>query len=59
MERLFAGLNLLVVDYLPDTNLSTILQNNIDKLMVRYNGQFSEEKALNRNLEAERKELEK
>lgn len=35
------------------------LQNNIDKLKVRFPEKFTEENALNRNLEEERKELEK
>lgn len=35
------------------------LQNNIDKLKVRFPDKFSEDQALNRNLEEERKELEK
>lgn len=36
-----------------------LLTNNIAKLQVRYPEKFTEEAALNRNLEAERKELEK
>lgn len=40
-------------------NLSSILQNNIDKLRVRYPEKFSNYNAINRNLKAERKELEK
>ena len=36
-----------------------LLTNNIDKLKVRYPEKFTEEAALNRNLEAERAELEK
>lgn len=36
-----------------------LLTNNIDKLKVRYPEKFTEEAALNRNLEAERTELEK
>lgn len=36
-----------------------ILTNNIDKLKIRYPDKFSTEKALNRNLDAERIELEK
>ena len=35
------------------------LENNINKLKVRYPESFSEELAINRNLEQERKELEK
>lgn len=42
-----------------DTNIEQALQNNIDKLKVRYPDKFSEELAINRNLEMERKELEK
>lgn len=36
-----------------------ILDNNINKLRVRYPEKFTNENATNRNLEAERKELEK
>lgn len=36
-----------------------LMQNNIDKLRVRFPDKFTMENALNRNLEAERKELEK
>ena len=36
-----------------------ILDNNINKLRVRYPEKFTEENALNRNLKKERKELEK
>jgi NTP pyrophosphatase (non-canonical NTP hydrolase) len=36
-----------------------LLTNNIDKLKVRYPEKFTEESALNRNLDAERTELEK
>lgn len=36
-----------------------LLTNNISKLQVRYPEKFTEEAALNRDLEAERKELEK
>lgn len=39
--------------------LENILENNINKLKVRYPEKFTEELALNRNLEEERKELEK
>ncbi len=43
-----------------DDEMSQALQNNIDKLWVRFpDDGFSQEKALNRNLESERKELEK
>lgn len=40
-------------------NLEEILQNNIDKLRARYPEKFTEEKANNRNLEEERKILNK
>ena len=40
-------------------NLEDILETNINKLKVRYPEKFSEDKAINRNLDAERKELEK
>lgn len=39
-------------------DLRDILQTNIDKLKLRFPEKFSEEKAINRNLEAERKVLE-
>ena len=42
-----------------DLDLKSILQNNIDKLRVRYPEKFSNYNAINRNLKAERKELEK
>lgn len=42
-----------------EIGLENILQNNIDKLKVRYPEKFTTENALNRDLEAERKELEK
>lgn len=35
------------------------MQNNIDKLRIRYPDKFNEDKANNRDLEAEKKELEK
>jgi len=40
-------------------DLEEILQTNIDKLRVRFPEKFTEENALNRNLEQERKTLEK
>lgn len=40
-------------------NIEDILENNINKLKVRYPDKFTENNALNRNLEEERKELEK
>ena len=42
-----------------DLNLDRILENNIDKLKARYPDKFQENLALNRDLVAERKELEK
>lgn len=40
-------------------DMENALQNNIDKLMKRFPDKFNEHDAINRNLEAERKELEK
>lgn len=40
-------------------DLPTILNNNIEKLKVRFPEKFTKELAINRNLEAERAELEK
>lgn len=42
-----------------DWDLGKILQKNIDKLTSRYGDKFSEEKAINRNLDKERDILEK
>jgi NTP pyrophosphatase (non-canonical NTP hydrolase) len=42
-----------------DLDFSRILQNNIDKLMIRYPEKFDQAKALDRDLDSERKELEK
>lgn len=42
-----------------DLDLEQGLQNNIDKLRIRFPDKFDAENALNRNLDAERKELEK
>jgi len=47
-----------VADYF-ELDFWQLLTNNIAKLQVRYPEKFTEEAALNRNLEAERKELEK
>lgn len=44
---------------LMDIDMEKILENNIDKLRVRYPEKFTNEHAINRNLYAERKELEK
>lgn len=40
-------------------DLETILENNIAKLKIRFPDKFTEENAINRNLEQERKQLEK
>lgn len=48
-----------MIEEISGITLEQALQNNIDKLKVRYPDKFSEECAINRNLEAERKELEK
>lgn len=40
-------------------DMNQCLQNNIDKLRIRFPDKFTESDALNRNLEAERRELEK
>jgi NTP pyrophosphatase (non-canonical NTP hydrolase) len=40
-------------------NFEKILQNNIDKLRKRFPDKFSEEQAINRNVDVERIELEK
>lgn len=40
-------------------DLATIMQNNVDKLKIRYPEKFTEENALNRDLESERRELSK
>ena len=45
--------------YKHDLSIANCMQNNIDKLNVRYPEKFTEENAINRNLENERKELEK
>ena len=44
---------------LTDLDVENLLQNNIDKLRKRFPEKFTQEGALNRDLEAERKELEK
>jgi NTP pyrophosphatase (non-canonical NTP hydrolase) len=41
-----------------DLDLEEIIENNVKKLESRYPGKFSQEKALNRNLEKEREILE-
>lgn len=48
----------LSANYL-NLNFNKLLDNNIDKLRKRFPEKFSAERALNRNLEEERKELEK
>ena len=42
-----------------DSDFEDAMERNINKLTVRYPNKFTEEKALNRNLEEERKVLEK
>lgn len=42
-----------------EINTDKALQNNIDKLRVRYPDKFTEKAALNRDLDSERRELEK
>lgn len=44
---------------LTNIDLQNALQNNIDKLKKRFPEKFTKEDAINRDLEAERKELEK
>lgn len=53
--------NLNKIAVLSDANIDIErgMRNNIAKLQVRYPEKFTEENAINRNLEAERKELEK
>lgn len=59
LEMEFIGsLAKLILDY-PMFNSKRDLQNNIDKLKVRYPEKFTTENAINRDLEQERKELEK
>lgn len=42
-----------------DTDFESVMQTNIDKLKARYPSKFTEEKALERNLDIEREILEK
>lgn len=42
-----------------DTNYEEVMERNIEKLKARYGEKFSEEKAINRNLDVEREILEK
>jgi hypothetical protein len=44
--------------YQYNTDISNILDKNIDKLRARYGDKFSSEKAINRNLEVEKQILE-
>ncbi len=44
---------------LNNIDLEKAMQNNIDKLKIRYPDKFTADNALNRNLDEERKELEK
>lgn len=57
LKMVLSGLSDLITE--ADLDLETILENNINKLKVRFPEKFTEELALNRNLEEERKELEK
>lgn len=50
-------INMIYNFYNIDIHVS--LQNNIDKLKIRFPEKFTEENAINRDLESERKELEK
>lgn len=60
-QKLIANLMSLTLAMLKiyTKDVSQALQNNIDKLRVRFPDKFSEDKANSRNLESERKELEK
>ena len=59
LEMEFIGaLAKLILDY-PIFNSKRDLQNNIDKLKIRYPEKFTTENAINRDLEQERRELEK
>lgn len=60
-ENTLKGLLLTLQVTLEDDNvdLEQGLQNNIDKLRIRFPEKFTTENAINRNLDAERKELEK
>lgn len=59
LEMEFIGsLAKLILDY-PKFDSKRDLQNNIDKLKVRYPEKFTTENAINRDLEQERRELEK
>lgn len=57
LKRLLLSIHFLGLDYSYDMDKS--LQNNIDKLRKRFPDKFDKEKAINRDLEAERVELEK
>ena len=53
-------IHLVYCYYFAGLDIETCMQNNIDKLMVRYNKKkFDKEQAIKRDLEAERRELEK
>lgn len=61
-ERGILGTLIELITELFDTikvSFTKSLQNNLDKLKIRFPEKFTEENALNRNLELERKELEK
>jgi hypothetical protein len=57
VKNLFISYNNLILS--EGVNPSQIMQNNIDKLRVRFPDKFTSEHANNRDLEAERVELEK
>lgn len=61
-ERVLLASSLLEFIYdlciLKGYDMNAIMQTNVDKLVARYGEKFSEEKAINRNLDSERKILE-
>lgn len=59
IKALLNNLEIGIKDLIPDFDFGKALQNNIDKLRVRFPEKFTKENALNRNLEQERIELEK
>ncbi|MDR1018993.1 MAG: hypothetical protein LBM02_09880 [Lachnospiraceae bacterium] len=58
-KQAILGIVLALTNLTLDFNFDTDLQKNIDKLKQRYPEKFTEERALNRDLEVERKILEK
>lgn len=62
VEGLLNNISLKCLEHLnwcKPTTFNQILQNNIDKLKIRYPNKFTQNNAINRNLDLERKELEK